>query len=134
MPVPPASPGASKAMVASHAGTTCWPVNETPSRRNSDPSRAWVADTLSGGPDSRQAFAASPGDNPMPGGMYRNQVWCPYPGSNVVLCLGMCGQMIYVNRRAQLVAAKLSSQPDSQDPQVQLDTLHAFDAVACELA
>ncbi|OOK73971.1 beta-lactamase family protein [Mycobacterium kansasii] len=95
---------------------------------------AWIADTLDGGPDSRQAFAASPEDNPMPGGMYRNQVWFPYPGSNVVLCLGMCGQMIYVNRRAQVVAAKLSSQPDSQDPQVQLDTLHAFDAVARELA
>ncbi|WP_245913138.1 serine hydrolase domain-containing protein [Mycobacterium kansasii] len=95
---------------------------------------AWIADTLDGGPDSRQTFAASPEDNPMPGGMYRNQVWFPYPGSNVVLCLGMCGQMIYVNRRAQVVAAKLSSQPDSQDPQVQLDTLHAFDAVARELA
>ncbi|WP_372458203.1 serine hydrolase domain-containing protein [Mycobacterium fragae] len=94
---------------------------------------AWIADTLDGGPDSREAFAASPEDNPMPGGMYRNQVWFPYPGSNVVLCLGMCGQMIYVNRAAEVVAAKLSSQPDSQDPQVQTDTLRAFDAVAQEL-
>lgn len=38
---------------------------------------AWIADTFDGGPDSRQAFAASPDDNPMPGGMYRNQVWFP---------------------------------------------------------
>jgi len=95
---------------------------------------AWIADTLDGGPDSRQAFAASPDDNRMPGGMYRNQVWFPYPGSNVVLCLGMCGQMIYVNRAAEVVAAKLSTQPDSQDPQMLLDTLRAFDAVAHELA
>lgn len=94
---------------------------------------AWIADTLDGGPDSREAFAASPEDNPMPGGMYRNQVWFPYPGSNVVLCLGMCGQMIYVNRAAEMVAAKLSCQPDCQDPQVQTDTLRAFDAVAREL-
>lgn len=93
---------------------------------------AWIADTLDGGPDSRQAFAASPDENPMPGGMYRNQVWFPYPGNNVVLCLGMCGQMIYVNRAAELVAAKLSAQPDSPD-QHMLETLRAFDAVADQL-
>jgi CubicO group peptidase (beta-lactamase class C family) len=70
----------------------------------------------------------------MPGGMYRNQVWFPYPGSNVVLCQGMCGQMVYVNRAAGIVAAKLSTQPDAGDPQMLLDTLRAFDAVAHELA
>jgi CubicO group peptidase (beta-lactamase class C family) len=95
---------------------------------------AWIADTLDGGPDSRQAFAASAGTNHMPGGMYRNQVWFPYPGNNVVLCQGMCGQMIYVNRAAEVVAAKLSTQPDAGDPQMLLDTLRAFDAVAHELA
>jgi CubicO group peptidase (beta-lactamase class C family) len=95
---------------------------------------AWIADTLDGGPDSRRAFEASPDDNQMPGGMYRNQVWFPYPGSNVALCQGMCGQMIYVNRAAETVAAKLSTQPDSGDPQMLFDTLRAFDAVAHELA
>ncbi|OBG30540.1 serine hydrolase domain-containing protein [Mycobacterium sp. 852002-51057_SCH5723018] len=94
---------------------------------------AWIADTLDGGPDSREAFAASPDDNEMPGGMYRNQMWFPFPGSNVVLCLGMCGQMIYVNRAAEVVAAKLSTQPHSHEPHM-LDTLRAFDAVAHELA
>ncbi|WP_420716106.1 serine hydrolase domain-containing protein [Mycobacterium sp. 94-17] len=94
---------------------------------------AWVADTLGGGPDSRQAFASSPDDNEMPGGMYRNQMWFPYPGSDVVLCQGMCGQMIYVNRSAELVAAKLSTQLDSHEPHM-LDTLRAFDAVTRELA
>ena len=95
---------------------------------------AWIADTLDGGPDSRQAFAASPDhDTDLAGGMYRNQVWFPYPGSNVVLCLGMCGQMIYVNRAAEMVAAKVSAQPHSHEPHM-LDTLRAFDAVAQELA
>ncbi|MGA9493241.1 MAG: serine hydrolase [Mycobacterium sp.] len=94
---------------------------------------AWIADTLDGGPDSRQAFAASPDDTELPGGMYRNQMWFPHPRSNVVLCLGMCGQMIYVNRAAELVAAKLSTQPHSHEPHM-LDTLRAFDAVAYELA
>lgn len=94
---------------------------------------AWIADTLEGGPDSRQAFAACPDENEMPGGMYRNQMWFPYPGNNVVLCLGMCGQMIYVNRAAEMVAAKLSAQPHSHEPHM-LTTLRAFDAVAAELA
>ncbi|WP_197381757.1 serine hydrolase domain-containing protein [Mycolicibacterium mengxianglii] len=95
---------------------------------------AWIADTLEGGPDSRKAFDAGPGENSMPGGMYRNQVWFPYPGNNVVLCQGMCGQMIYVNRAAEMVAAKLSTQADAGDPQMLLDTLAAFDAVAHEFA
>src|ERR1700722_14047670 len=95
---------------------------------------AWIADTFDGGPDSRQAFADSPDDTQMPGGMYRNQVWFPYPGSNVVLCQGMCGQMVYINRAAELVAAKLSTQSDAGDPQMLLDTLRAFDATAHKLA
>ncbi len=95
---------------------------------------AWIADTLGGGPDSREAFGASPDhDTDLPGGMYRNQMWFPYPGSNVVLCLGMCGQMIYVNRAAEVVAAKVSTQQHSHEPHM-LDTLCAFDAVAQQLA
>lgn len=93
---------------------------------------AWIADTLQGGPDSRQAFAGNPDNNELPGGMYRNQVWLPYPGSDVLLCLGMCGQMIYVNRTAEVVAAKLSTQPHSHEPHM-VATLRAFDAVAREL-
>ncbi len=94
---------------------------------------AWIADTLDGGPGSREAFAACPEDTELPGGMYRNQMWFPYPGNNVVLCLGMCGQMIYINRAAEMVAAKVSAQPHSQEPHM-LDTLRAFDSVATELA
>jgi CubicO group peptidase (beta-lactamase class C family) len=45
----------------------------------------------------------------------------------------MCGQMIYVNRAAEMVAAKLSTQPHSHEPDM-IDTLRAFDAVAHELA
>ena len=96
-------------------------------------SAAWIADTLAGGEDSRAAFAASPSDNRMPGGMYRNQVWFPYAGNNVLLCLGIHGQMIYVNRTAEVVAAKLSSWAVPQDAHMLFSTLNAFDAVAGEL-
>ena len=93
-------------------------------------SLSWIADTFAGGLDSRAAFAASPGDNRMPGGMYRNQCWFPYSGNNVLLCLGIHGQMIYVNRAANLVAAKLSSWPLPQDAAKLFPTIAAFDEIA----
>lgn len=93
-------------------------------------SSAWVADTRRGGPDSREAFEHSPGDNRMPGGMYRNQFWLPYPGDNILLCLGIHGQMVYVNRSARVVAVKLSSWPTPQDAWRLFSTVSAFDAIA----
>jgi CubicO group peptidase (beta-lactamase class C family) len=91
---------------------------------------AWIQDTLTGGPDSRAAFAACPVDNGMPGGMYRNQFWIPYAGQDVLLCLGIHGQMIYINRPAQLVGVKLSSWPLPQDAWKYFATMAAFDAIA----
>ena len=95
---------------------------------------SWIADTVDGGIDSRDAFAASPDDNRMPGGMYRNQCWFPHPGNNVLLCLGIHGQMIYVNRAAGLVAAKLSSWPLPQDAGKLFPTIAAFDEIAAQLS
>jgi CubicO group peptidase (beta-lactamase class C family) len=97
-------------------------------------SLSWIADTFAGDPDSRSAFAASPDDIRMPGGMYRNQCWFPYPGNNVLLCLGIHGQMIYVNRAANLVAAKLSSWPLPQDATKLFPTIAAFDEIADNLS
>ncbi len=97
-------------------------------------SLSWIADTFAGGVDSRAAFAASPGDNRMPGGMYRNQCWFPRSGNNVLLCLGIHGQMIYVNRAAGMVAAKLSSWPLPQDATMLFPTIAAFDEIAAQLS
>jgi len=94
---------------------------------------AWLADTFDGGPDSREAFAASPTATLMPGGMYRNQYWFPSADPDVALCLGIHGQMVYLNRREDLVAVKVSSWPTPQDPDKLFSTLDAFDAVAREL-
>jgi CubicO group peptidase (beta-lactamase class C family) len=96
--------------------------------------QSWIVDTFTGGIDSRAAFAASPDDNRMPGGMYRNQCWFPYAGNNVLLCLGIHGQMIYVNRAADLVAAKLSSWPLPQDATKLFPTIAAFDEIAANLS
>ncbi|VXB45220.1 6-aminohexanoate-dimer hydrolase [Microbacterium sp. 8M] len=91
---------------------------------------AWIAETLAGAPDSRAAFANAAEPTLMPGGMYRNGFWFPYPGSDVLLALGIHGQMVYINRAANVVAAKLSSWPTPQDGERLLWTIRAFDAVA----
>ncbi|MFF5793916.1 serine hydrolase domain-containing protein [Paeniglutamicibacter sp. NPDC012692] len=96
-------------------------------------SEDWVGQTLAGAPDSREAFANSPGDNRMPGGMYRNQMWFPYEGNDVLLCLGIHGQMIYINRSAKMVGVKLSSWPLPQDAAKLFATLRAFDSIAATL-
>ena len=46
------------------------------------------------------------------------------------MCLGIHGQMVYVNRRTRVVAAKLSSWPTPQDAGKLYSTLHAFDALS----
>jgi CubicO group peptidase (beta-lactamase class C family) len=90
--------------------------------------------SVAGDPDSGAAFAASPTDTRMPGGMYRNSFWVPYPGSAVLLSLGIHGQMVYVNTAANMVGVKLSSWPVPQDPVMLLATLRAFDAITAHLA
>jgi CubicO group peptidase (beta-lactamase class C family) len=95
---------------------------------------AWIADSFAGGPDSRDAFASSPSDTRMPGGMYRNQFWFPWSDRQVLLCLGIHGQMIFVDRTTGLVAVKVSSWPTPQDPWRLFSTVAAFDAINAELA
>ena len=69
----------------------------------------------------------------MPGGMYRNQFWLPFPDRDVLLCLGIHGQMVYVNPSAGVVAAKVSSWPTPQDAVALFATVAAFDAIAASV-
>lgn len=94
----------------------------------------WVQDCLRGDADSRSAFAMSPIPTLMPGGMYRNQFWVPYPNRDVLLCLGIHGQMVYINPLTGVVAAKLSSWPEPQHVWKLFSTLRAFDAISSALA
>lgn len=94
----------------------------------------WLTDTYAGGADSRAAFALSPSDTRMPGGMYRNQFWLPYPDRNILLCLGIYGQLVYIDPAQQLVAVKFSSWPHPQDAAMLFDTLAGIDAAAVHLA
>lgn len=71
----------------------------------------WVEDIFSGGRDSDQAFAAGSYAERMPGGKYRSQFWFLSKDRDAVFCLGIHGQMVYINRRTGVVGVKLSSTP-----------------------
>lgn len=94
----------------------------------------WVEDTFAGGPDSREAFAASPEPTFMPGGMYRNGFWFPGESGDVMLALGIHGQMIYMNRATGVVGVKVSSWPTPQDAEKLFWTVRAFDAASWSLS
>lgn len=87
--------------------------------------QAWAVDA-----DVREAFAAAPAEQMFPGGWYRNQFWFrPGPHGDVLICMGIYGQMIHVSRRTRTVCVKLSSWPAAQNPSFLQDTLRAFDAI-----
>src|SRR6266700_3536145 len=92
--------------------------------------RAWAVDS-----DARSVFAASPAEWAFPGGWYRHQFWFrPGDYGDVLLCLGIHGQMLHVSRRTNTVCVKFSTWPDAQNPAYLEDTLRAFDAVGGFLA
>ena len=95
----------------------------------------WLRDSWAVNSDVRSAFVESPAESSFPGGWYRNQFWFrPGLHGDVLLCLGIHGQMLHVSRRTRTVSVKLSSWPDAQNPQFLNDTLRAFDAIGGELA
>ncbi|MBL8926978.1 MAG: serine hydrolase [Pseudonocardia sp.] len=96
---------------------------------------AWVREAWTPDDDIRGAFAVSTSGPVFPGGWYRNQFWfSPRPLGDVLICLGINGQMLYVNPGTRTVAAKTSTWPVAQSPVMLLDTLAAFDAVAAALS
>lgn len=95
---------------------------------------AWIDDLFRGGPDSIEAFAAADHDYGLAGGSYRGQFWSPAAGGDVVLCLGIHGQMVYVDRAREFVGVKLSSWPVPVDGARGAADLEAFRRAAERVA
>jgi CubicO group peptidase (beta-lactamase class C family) len=95
----------------------------------------WLSDSYAPGGDVRSAFAASTDEPFLPGGWYRNQFWfVPGRHGDLLLCLGIHGQMVHVDRGTGTVAVKLSSWPDPQNAAFLVDTIRAFGAIGTQLA
>jgi len=94
----------------------------------------WLDTAFAPPPDVREAFARSESEPFLPGGWYRNQFWfVPGDSGPILLCLGIHGQLVYVEPSTATVGVKLSSWPVPQDPARLTATVAAFRAVARSL-
>jgi len=90
---------------------------------------AWAVDS-----DVRASFQGSAAERSFPGGWYRNQLWFrPGLQGDVLLCLGIHGQLVHVSRRTRTVCVKLSSWPTAQSPTMMQDALRACDSLGAAL-
>ena len=91
---------------------------------------SWILDAWQPPADVRDAFAATDNNDVLPDGWYRNQFWfVPNRLGTALVCLGIHGQMVYVDRVTRTVGVKLSSWPKAQNTAYLVDTLRAFGAI-----
>ncbi len=96
---------------------------------------SWIAQIWSVRADSRAAFADSAAAPFLPGGWYRNQCWVmPGPHGDVLLGLGIHGQLLRVDPATRTVMVKLSSWQTAQDPRTLHDTFRACEAIAAAVS
>jgi len=95
----------------------------------------WLADAFDPAPGVREAFAHTENEAMLPGGWYRNQFWFFRADAGaVLLCLGIHGQLVYVDRASRTVIVKLSCWPAAQNSDFLANTLRACGAIAAALA
>jgi CubicO group peptidase (beta-lactamase class C family) len=77
----------------------------------------WVADTLTGGPDTLDAFVAKPdGPDPeWPEGFYRNKWWVLDPSRPLFSAIGIHGQFVTIDGGSGVVVAMFSSRAVADD-------------------
>jgi hypothetical protein len=94
--------------------------------------RGWIEDILQNG--DRRAWLAQPtAAKFLPAGRYRSQWYMIGNASGAYCAVGIHGQWIYIDPEAEMVVAKLSSQPLPVDEPTDHLLLAAFDAIASAL-
>ncbi len=93
----------------------------------------WIEDSIAGVATSRQCYEGSEYAE-FGFSHYRNQVWIKDSARQVMLALGIHGQIIYMDKLNDIVMVKLSTQPESVDMNMFLDAFAAMDAIADKLA
>jgi CubicO group peptidase (beta-lactamase class C family) len=69
----------------------------------------------------------------LPHGAYHNQFWIEEAGKPVMMCRGVFGQLIYIDRAADFVAVKLSTWPEFTNPRRTRTALAAVRAIRAAL-
>lgn len=94
----------------------------------------WIDDIFAGGPDSVEAYAAGAEEEARSGGMYRSKFWFLDGRRDVVCCLGIHGQLIYINRTSGVVGVKLSAWALPLDEAKGRAATVMFDTISAALA
>jgi CubicO group peptidase (beta-lactamase class C family) len=92
----------------------------------------WLDDARRGGPDSREAYTQLRIEPGLEDGIYRSQFWVPEPGGEVLLCLGIHGQMVYADQARRFVGVALSSWPTPEDDRMFRDQLALMRGLAAQ--
>jgi CubicO group peptidase (beta-lactamase class C family) len=91
--------------------------------------RSWIEDILTNG-DQRAWLATGTAAKFLPNGRYRSQWYVIGNASGAYCAIGIHGQWLYVDPKAEMVITKLSSQPLPLDDATDRLLLAGFDAVA----
>jgi len=89
-------------------------------------------DTREGNDDLKRLFAATDYAMMLPGGHYRNQTWGDST-RGVLLCIGIYGQTIFVDRSTDVVIVELSTHPEPVDDMIFGDTFQAINKLSVSL-
>lgn len=90
----------------------------------------WIGQTQKGD----HALFGEPYTLTTPNGAYSNQFWIEDVSRPAVMCRGVFGQLIYIDKGSDLVVVKLSSWPDFLNIALGIDTLRMANAIAREIA
>jgi len=75
--------------------------------------KEWIDSTRIGDDGYRERFAKSDHGEMLPGGHYKNKMWVA--NSDEMMCIGIFGQTIHINRNTGTVIVKFSSFPKPAD-------------------
>jgi CubicO group peptidase (beta-lactamase class C family) len=92
----------------------------------------WITDILENG--SREAWSKGSMTNLFPQGSYRSKWYKPNTPDATLCALGIHGQWIYINPRAEVTITKFASQPTPLDDAMDAQSLQIFGAIAKALA
>ena len=92
---------------------------------------SWILDTIAGDSGYKQRFAASEQGPMMPDGHYKNKMWVV--DENIMLCIGIHGQFICINKATNSVIVRFSSQPEPLDLMMFANTLAGIQSVSSKI-
>ena len=90
--------------------------------------KAWIQSCVQGTDELKALFAAGDYAQMIPGGHYHNQIWAD-SNRQLLICIGIHGQTIYVNQATDVVVVKLSTHPESAQLELFTDSFAGMHAI-----